>query len=528
VNRRAFAIAGVAWALAACTQRIQFNPLPEDSSAGGATTAGSGGATSASGSGATESGGAGGTGGAAGLGGNGASTGSGGTGGAAPCQGPSCPAACLWSKGFVDPGGILFPRISTSNEGGVMVSGLFSSTLDLGGGELKNQTCEDSYLGRFTADGTLAWSTVIGPWGNAVAGDMGSAFLIGSTFGGFNYDGMDVGSGGNANSFIIKLAPDGGYIWGADFQGENVGVWPGAALLGNGDLIFTGGFRGALDFGGSPLVNDTGSNAIFLVKLGSNGSHIWSKAFGAGNYGPPYSIAADNVANLFLAGFMYDAIDFGGELLDGPHSVSDHTIFMVKLDPGGEHLWSKAIHYLSQQEYAVTVAADGAGNAYVAGAFSVFNKPDFGGGSVVDPTGSYNNIIVAKLGPNGDYLWSRAFGNEKKHQLPPAGIAVDAHGNVYIAGRLAGTLSFGGKTLSGVAGSDMYVAKLGPGGEQLWSAQFGGVADVLPNGIGVDSAGNIILGGTLTGDADFGCGHIQAMAGGFFVAKLAPPPAAEN
>ena len=97
----------------------------------------------------------------------------------------------------------------------------------------------------------------------------------------------------------------------------------------------------------------------------------------------------------------------------------------------------------------------------------IFGPTDFGGG----PIGKYGSVVVVELAPDGSHLWSRAFDGSGGCMGPSA--AVDAAGNIVLAGTLPSTgdqLTLGTTT---VTSPDMFVARLGPTGDVLWAKPIG-------------------------------------------------------
>jgi len=110
-------------------------------------------------------------------------------------------------------------------------------------------------------------------------------------------------------------------------------------------------------------------------------------------------------------------------------------------------------------------------------------------------------------------------GNEEADWLYGAvfGIALDANGNVYVAGT---TTSVDFPTTTGVdrtlgGNEDAFVTKLSPTGAVLYSTYLGGVCDDLVNDVAVDGAGNAYVTGRAHGSTCF-AGHRP----GAWVAKL--------
>ncbi|GJM33549.1 MAG: hypothetical protein DHS20C18_25500 [Saprospiraceae bacterium] len=85
--------------------------------------------------------------------------------------------------------------------------------------------------------------------------------------------------------------------------------------------------------------------------------------------------------------------------------------------------------------------------------------------------------------------------------------AVDAAGNVFIAGNFSGTVDFdpGPNTfnLTSFGGRDIFIVKLSASGSFLWVAQIGGVNPDNVNDISVDASGNVYATGVFSGPTDF-------------------------
>lgn len=133
------------------------------------------------------------------------------------------------------------------------------------------------------------------------------------------------------------------------------------------------------------------------------------------------------------------------------------------------------------------VRADGQGNIIIAGLTSV------GGIPVVNatPVGPARNerLFVAKFSPTGTLLWSNYYGGNSRELLH--NLAVDAQGNIYIAGR---TMSTDWPTPSGTGQG--ILLSLNPNGGVRWALGFAEVdriwaVAVHPNGT-VYAAGQCI------------------------------------
>jgi hypothetical protein len=160
------------------------------------------------------------------------------------------------------------------------------------------------------------------------------------------------------------------------------------------------------------------------------------------------------------------------------------------------------------------VAVDGGGNILVAGYFQ--GAVDFGGGSLT--SAGVKDIFVAKYSPTGAHVWSRGIGSTGNDVA--YGIAVDGSGNVLVGGHFQGTVDFGGGSLTGTGGLDIFVAKYSPTGAHVWSRGIGSTGNDVAYGIAVDGSGNVIVTGVFQGSMDFGSVVLTSAGGSdIFLAK---------
>jgi len=108
------------------------------------------------------------------------------------------------------------------------------------------------------------------------------------------------------------------------------------------------------------------------------------------------------------------------------------------------------------------------------------------------------DAFVAKLAPGGKRLqWATFLGGEGADAA--TALAVDAYGNVYVAGTTA-SLDFPATTprLGMVGSANAFLTEFGPAGVLLSSVVFGGESVDTPSGVAVDSAGDAYVIGRTT------------------------------
>jgi hypothetical protein len=81
----------------------------------------------------------------------------------------------------------------------------------------------------------------------------------------------------------------------------------------------------------------------------------------------------------------------------------------------------------------------------------------------------------------------------------------------------------GGGSLTSAGGGDILVAKLDPSGNHLWSTRYGDASNQQATATAIDSADNVVVTGYLHDTVDFGNGPLVGPGGyNVFLAKLAP------
>jgi hypothetical protein len=140
------------------------------------------------------------------------------------CVGYPCPDIFLakfdsngnhkWSKSFGGIDGDYGSSVSVDSLGNVYITGYFgSSTIDFGGGALKNAGYRDIFLAKFDSNGNHKWSKSfgVGEWdkSNSVSVDsLGNVYGIGYFYGSsIDFGGCPLSSAGRQDIYLIKYAP---------------------------------------------------------------------------------------------------------------------------------------------------------------------------------------------------------------------------------------------------------------------------------------------------------------------------------
>ncbi|MBN1661547.1 MAG: SBBP repeat-containing protein [Anaerolineae bacterium] len=371
---------------------------------------------------------------------------------------------------------------------------------------------------KLDTDGAYQWHTFYGSvdsdYGSGLALDgAGGVYVAGVSSATWQGDGSQeplhafTGSG-SYNLVVLKLDGSGVYQW-HTFYGEssdyNYYSWwrrTGVATDGAGGLYVVScsdaTWQG--DGGTAPLHAHTGDGYpdIAVLKLNSSGAYQWHTFYGGTYWDYGGSVTVDGAGYVYVAGESDNSWNgSGGEL--PLHDSGSGGLVVLKLDGSGAYQWHTFYGYGSSNG-GLNIALDSTGNIHVAG--SSWNS--WQGDGAVEPLHSFNSgseIAALKLDSSGAYQWHTFYGSEQGNDYGQ-GVAVDAAGNMYIAGYSDATWQGDGGTEplhphSGGGAADIFVVKLDTSGAYQWHTFYGaGSSWDYGGSIVLDAAGNVYVTGS--------------------------------
>ncbi|MDZ4724912.1 MAG: fibronectin type III [Leptospira sp.] len=225
------------------------------------------------------------------------------------------------------------------------------------------------------------------------------------------------------------------------------------------------------------------------------------------------SVTPDKIGKYtFQIKFTDDAGSCGGG--------AKNAIATIVLSVVPKFAWVKSITTGMYGSYFSSVATDAAGNIYAAGIQRGIDNYSYGPGVSATSTSNDINAVLVKYDPSGNALWARAISNGTEYSNY-SGVAVDANGNVYVAGGQGGrgTFHYGsGVFLTGVTiGWNPTLVKFDSNGNALWAKGLvsSNGSDSAFQTIKIDNQGNVYVAGLEgAGYFDYGNGSsVTASAG---------------
>ncbi|MFY9822556.1 MAG: SBBP repeat-containing protein [Thermoanaerobaculia bacterium] len=253
---------------------------------------------------------------------------------------------------------------------------------------------------------------------------------------------------------------------------------------------------------------NSGFADVFVTKINPTGTAILYSTFLGGSateWG--FAIAVDAAGNAYITGYTrsttFPGVNAGS--LQPTYGGGDSDVFVTKINPTGTAIVYSTFLGGSDAEWGVSIAVDGAGNAYVTGFTNSITFPGVNGSSI-QPTNAGGttsaDAFVTKINPGGTAIVYSTFLGGSGTEAAYA-IAVDGAGNAYVTGETH-SATFPGVNGSSIqpangGGSDAFVTKINPAGTAIvYSTFLGGSLDDSGRAIAVDSAGSAYVTGQAT------------------------------
>lgn len=381
----------------------------------------------------------------------------------------------------------------------IYVAGYFRGTISFGGLTLASSpSFPELFLAKMNPNGVPLWAKRTGAEtvlyglpstseplfsGRQVAVDStGNVIFVGNFRGTANLGGLMLASAapGTFDVFVAKFDGDGTGLWARRGGGLNDTVAITVASGADNSIYIAGWFGNSPISFGTNVLSSSGDADIFLAKLDAGGDFLWARKAGGTSTDHAYALAVDLAGNVIMTGYCIAPANFSGAALGG----TGYHIFVAKYDAAGNILWAKDAGggFNLYGTRGQSVAVDGAGNAYIGGNLQQAQA---------------QNGVLAKYDPDGNLLWGRNPG------LSVGAAAVDANGDVYVAGNFRGTMSIGATNATSLGENDIFLTKYNSQGTALWSKTAGLVFEDFPSALAIDLGGNVFMSGSFFDSTTF-------------------------
>ncbi len=410
--------------------------------------------------------------------------------------------------------------VAIDASGNIVLTGYFQGTIDFGGGPLTAAgASNDIFVAKLDSSGHFIWAKQFGDTQSqaayGVAVDLtGAVYVVGNNSGTLDFGtGAPLVSAGMEDVFIAKLDTNGAPIWSKGFGDPTDQSAFSVAVTPSGAIAVVGYMDGTVDFGGVSLTS-AGNGDALAIELDATGATLWANRFGDAAEQEATNVAVDSTGALAIAG------EFGGSITIGATTLASADMrdaFLAKLDPSGAPLFADGFGGPGDQ--LGDWVATGPNGAIVLGA-SFQNSITVGTTSITS-LGTASKL-VASFDATGTVSWTKAFASASVYDW--SSVAVDAQGNVFVAGEFDDGIDLGFGRVETNGGYDVFVAKLDATGAPVWLGTYGDPDDQFARAVALDATGAPIVCGLYEGSIDFG--PIEMIANGamgdVFVVGFAP------
>lgn len=283
-----------------------------------------------------------------------------------------------WMKTYGANGDDTVENIILADDGGFYLVGSSNAQID-------HNRPGDAYLMHTDKNGELLWEHAYEGYNSAQA-------IQQTKDDGLLISGVAFSTeGGNMDIFLTKLDQDGNEIWSKTYGGEldEFGAaWPmveGGYILGGNivdpeDVVVDN--PGVAGYGGF-----RGRSNIYLSRLDTEGSELWSRTFGGDdNVMASSGIMATDSDFLILATIMH-------------YPEYDDDITLLKVDQNGEQIWSHTWEEGNLVGHQIIPTSDG--SYLIAGGYAPAGDLD----------SSSKDFLFIKVDQDGEEIWKSIFGD---------------------------------------------------------------------------------------------------------------------
>ncbi|MES2679026.1 MAG: T9SS type A sorting domain-containing protein [Bacteroidota bacterium] len=296
---------------------------------------------------------------------------------------------------------------------------------------------------------------------------------------------------------------------------------------GAGNVLLAGQYFGnTIAFGSTTLTNTSfqsfADSDAYLVKQDAAGNVLWAKNFGCSGNDAIYGVCVDASNNIYITGMFIESSGNIFGMVLGTFTLNSMggggDMFVAKLDPNGNVLWAKGAGG-NYTEQGLGICTDAGGNVYVAASSS---SQSFNIGNLSFSTNGASDFFVAKYSTGGNVMWVKQGGGQYFDYANA--IAVDAAGDIVIAGKFQGSMTLGAQTLTNsvpMNSMDAFIAKYSASGTVIWATQTSGTNDDVIRALSTDPNNNIVVAGNFRSPV-LTCGTVTLANAGshdMFVAK---------
>lgn len=380
---------------------------------------------------------------------------------------------------------------------------------------------------------TLDWVKTIGSGQYTInpktilTNQIGEVIISGSFFGSIDVDPseavVEIASNQSIQNsfndfFVLKLSAEGELLWIRTFGGKFDDRITSMGIDSQDNIYITGIFGDTIDADPDELttflIGENNLSRCFILKLNDLGDLVWAKSYGGEGFVAPTDLLIDHQGNCISFGEYSDTVDFDPNIgisfeFGVPNEPYLRKMYVQKIDPGGNFLWSKSIGGITINS-PISITGNLNNEITLSGIFadSIDLNPSEGTAVFYDSV-DFVSIFQSTIDENGNFIDGGVFTSEVQKPLWLIESISDQEGNRYLLGYFEGTIDFDLSNeiqLLNAEQPNIFLIKQSSNGGFIWGKTFDLQMINDYYHLQVDNYGSVYIAGNFRDTVDFDSG----------------------
>ncbi len=403
-----------------------------------------------------------------------------------------------WAKSFGNSGSDEYiTGMKVDVNGYVYVTGFFSGTLDFDASAathtLTSAGLTDIFVAKYSGSGVYQWAVRIGDTGydegdDLAIDDSSNIYVCGYYNGNPDFDPGSgtkyLGANTLDNAYYLKLSSSGAFLRAAAYSSSSFESAHAIAVDAAHNVYVTG-ICNPITIGSSSLGTHGGID-VFITKTNVAGVLQWAKDIGGSGDENVSGMDLDNAGNLFISG-SFSGTDFDVNPTNASYIFSsggaNTNSFMLSMTTAGAFNWGNNWGQSLTNDTGEDIVADANGESFQAANF----------GSTIES--------IARRDNAGNGYWGVA--TTGATAISMQSLACDGSHSIYMAGYLAGSMSWNSNSLGSSGSTDIFVGKWTNQSVFQWQFVIGGVGGDAAYEVAIGPNNTVFVAGVFSGNVDF-------------------------
>ena len=310
---------------------------------------------------------------------------------------------------------------------------------------------------------------------------------------------------GTSGLVLTKHDKNGNFEWAKSMGGVGISSLGGVEVDNQGYVYVAGtAGSGYFDFNSEKKkYSDNEHTCAFVIKLNPEGNYVWMRVTGVNGHPTQkgfqliQALALDEYANVYVGGeFQSGVIDLGGKVGNSESEPGNRNAFTAKLDSSGKGKWLKVVDG-GGNKYIQDITIDEFGNVYTG--IKLYGHAYFANDTA--KTNDDFDGIILKYDENGNEVWmlhNNVYGSNYMTTMK-----ANKHGYIYVVGRFLNSVGKFRVGKSNVryeeVGAIIYIFKMDLDMNPVWITGGGVYSGFLPFDMEFDIEENFYVAGYAAG-----------------------------